>query len=451
MADVKISALPASTLALAGTEVLPIVQSSTTKQVSVANLTAGRAVDTLNLSTSGSTSTTPVLGFNASNCNIASGATVAGTYLQAVMQNKSGTANASTNWAVSNDLGTDSTYYGEFGMNSSVFSASTPADYFSINNGIYFSGHDGDLSYGSGNGFKTYLAWGTTGQSAHVINATGALGLSTNLGTTPALSGTTGYGTAKNVLVSQGSAAAPVWSTSTDILVNTLTVGLGGGAVATNTAVGVQAINATATGIANVGVGYTALKALTSGTINTAVGSSALPVLTTGSSNTAVGQTALYSLTTGGLNTACGQGALQSVVGTSSSSAFGYSALISSTGANNTAFGYQAGANGANANTTGTNNTYFGYNTVGSANNNINETVIGYAAVGNGSNSTVIGNSSTTQTKVFGSLTSVGVMFPQQATTAAAPAYVKGAIYFDTTLNKLRIGGATAWETVTSV
>jgi hypothetical protein len=44
MADLKISALPASTTPLAGTEVLPIVQSSTTKQVSVANLTAGRAV-----------------------------------------------------------------------------------------------------------------------------------------------------------------------------------------------------------------------------------------------------------------------------------------------------------------------------------------------------------------------------------------------------------------------
>jgi hypothetical protein len=42
MADAKISALPASTTPLAGTEVLPIVQSSTTKQVSIANLTAGR-------------------------------------------------------------------------------------------------------------------------------------------------------------------------------------------------------------------------------------------------------------------------------------------------------------------------------------------------------------------------------------------------------------------------
>lgn len=49
MADQKISALPASTTPLAGTEVLPIVQSSTTKQVSVSNLTAGRAVSALSL------------------------------------------------------------------------------------------------------------------------------------------------------------------------------------------------------------------------------------------------------------------------------------------------------------------------------------------------------------------------------------------------------------------
>ena len=49
MANTKISALTASTTPLAGTEVLPIVQSSTTKQVSVANLTAGRAVSAASL------------------------------------------------------------------------------------------------------------------------------------------------------------------------------------------------------------------------------------------------------------------------------------------------------------------------------------------------------------------------------------------------------------------
>jgi hypothetical protein len=42
MSNSKISALTGATTPLAGTEVLPIVQSSTTKQVSVANLTAGR-------------------------------------------------------------------------------------------------------------------------------------------------------------------------------------------------------------------------------------------------------------------------------------------------------------------------------------------------------------------------------------------------------------------------
>jgi hypothetical protein len=49
MADTKISALPASTTPLAGTEVLPIVQSGVTKQVSVANLTAGRAISATEL------------------------------------------------------------------------------------------------------------------------------------------------------------------------------------------------------------------------------------------------------------------------------------------------------------------------------------------------------------------------------------------------------------------
>jgi hypothetical protein len=35
-------------------------------------------------------------------------------------------------------------------------------------------------------------------------------------------------------------------------------------------------------------------------------------------------------------------------------------------------------------------------------------------------------------------------------TTASAPAYAKGRMYFDTTLNKARVGGATAYETITS-
>lgn len=46
MADKKISQLTAAATPLAGTEVLPIVQSGSTKQVSIADLTAGRAITT---------------------------------------------------------------------------------------------------------------------------------------------------------------------------------------------------------------------------------------------------------------------------------------------------------------------------------------------------------------------------------------------------------------------
>jgi len=44
MADVKISGLPAATTPVAGTEVLPIVQSGVTKKVAISDLTSGRPV-----------------------------------------------------------------------------------------------------------------------------------------------------------------------------------------------------------------------------------------------------------------------------------------------------------------------------------------------------------------------------------------------------------------------
>jgi hypothetical protein len=53
MANSKISALISATTPLAGTEVLPIVQSSTTKKVSVADLTAGRSISAASATISG--------------------------------------------------------------------------------------------------------------------------------------------------------------------------------------------------------------------------------------------------------------------------------------------------------------------------------------------------------------------------------------------------------------
>lgn len=56
MANVKISALPAATTPLAGTEVLPIVQSGVTAKVSVADLTLGRAITAYSITDSTLTS-----------------------------------------------------------------------------------------------------------------------------------------------------------------------------------------------------------------------------------------------------------------------------------------------------------------------------------------------------------------------------------------------------------
>ena len=55
MANSKISALTSATTPLAGTEVLPIVQSGVTKQVAVSDLTAGRAISASSITNSGLT------------------------------------------------------------------------------------------------------------------------------------------------------------------------------------------------------------------------------------------------------------------------------------------------------------------------------------------------------------------------------------------------------------
>lgn len=60
MADKKISALTSASTPLAGTEVLPIVQSGSTVKVSVADLTAGRAISATGATLSGLTASKPV-------------------------------------------------------------------------------------------------------------------------------------------------------------------------------------------------------------------------------------------------------------------------------------------------------------------------------------------------------------------------------------------------------
>jgi hypothetical protein len=203
-----------------------------------------------------------------------------------------------------------------------------------------------------------------------------------------------------------------------DATINSIRVGRGGGNNANNVVIGNNAF-----GTAN------------ASTTNTVViGANAMPFLGAGaaySNNTAVGASTLGNNGQGANNTAIGQGALFRVQFTS----------------NNVAVGVSAGSNtnAATSNTGPSNSVYIGNNTTSLANNNSNQIVIGDSTQGNGSNTITLGNTSIVDTFLRGRVRI------QQYTTATRPAYVKGAIIFDTTLNKLVVGGVTTWEVITSI
>jgi hypothetical protein len=214
-------------------------------------------------------------------------------------------------------------------------------------------------------------------------------------------------GSGKTLTVAGTLTASGTSSFTNGTTIQGLTVGKGGGAVATNTAVGASALAATNTGGKCTAFGYQALT-LTTGKENTAFGSDAgaamtsgeglaafgwqaaklntgnnitsighntLAANTTASDNTAVGASVLAATTTGQYNTAVGSSALQTNTTGSYSTAVGFRALTSSTVGGNAAFGFDV----LRANTTGTNNSAFGaydgndlpamrYNTTGSRN-----------------------------------------------------------------------------------
>jgi len=180
-----------------------------------------------------------------------------------------------------------------------------------------------------------------------------------------------------------------------DISVNTISIGRGGGGVATNTAVGFDALFKNATGNNSTAVGYQAAEFATGGS-NTAIGSNAMLGAngsTSGQYSVAVGHSALETITTGGHNTAIGYQALQSTTGGATNVAVGSLSLRINTGSNNTALGYQAGTAGT-ANTTGGNNTFIGCNTQANLGSYNYSTALGAGATITGSNQVVLGTAS---------------------------------------------------------
>jgi len=157
-----------------------------------------------------------------------------------------------------------------------------------------------------------------------------------------------------------------------DANINGLTVGKGGGSVATNTAFGVSALAVNTTGARNTAIGSNAGAAnITSsdltfvganagqsatGQSNTAIGSDAANRLTSGASNLFVGRSSGYATTTGSQNVYVG---MQS----------GYDVTTAS---NNTIIGYNTGR----GITTGQQNTILGSNITGLSATLANHTII---------------------------------------------------------------------------
>lgn len=152
MADLKISALTASTTPLAGTEVLPIVQSGTTKQVSVANLTAGRTVNGLNF----------ISGSDTATYNVVAGTTTAGPGVQ--VYGKS--AGAAPGWVVytsgtADFVGTHAWYKNDFAGTATYLGGWYSNGDYKLNNGNVVIGTSGkgiDFSATSGSGTSELLA-----------------------------------------------------------------------------------------------------------------------------------------------------------------------------------------------------------------------------------------------------------------------------------------------------
>ena len=121
-----------------------------------------------------------------------------------------------------------------------------------------------------------------------------------------------------------------------DGTINTLTVGLGGGSVSSNTAVGFEALKQNTAGVNNVALGYQALKINTTGVNNVATGIQALYSNGDGGGNVATGIQALFQHTDGQFNTATGSSALTGNFTGNKNVATGYNAGNGQTNFNNT-------------------------------------------------------------------------------------------------------------------
>ena len=180
----------------------------------------------------------------------------------------------------------------------------------------------------------------------------------------------------------------------TDMYANQLTLGKGGGGVATNTALGYAALYQNTSGQNNTAVGTSALTSVTTGQANTAVGSESMLTRTTASQGTTLGY--FSGRTGGGIDFVAVGYAAVSAANASAARVTGVGSTAMgnlSSGSDNTAFGYGAGGGF----TTGSGNTVIGANINGFATTETGTLAIGSNSLrriwGNGRGQLILGGS----------------------------------------------------------
>ena len=137
------------------------------------------------------------------------------SYAQTVTQNTNSGSSASVDFIVSNDQGTATSYYGDFGMNSSTYSGTGP---FQAANTVYLYSISTDLAIGTKS--ANFLRFVTNDNAADSITI--------NPSSAVAFNGD--YGVANQILTSAGNASPPLWKTPSAIVIGTATNLAGGSA-----------------------------------------------------------------------------------------------------------------------------------------------------------------------------------------------------------------------------
>ena len=304
--------------------------------------------------------------------NLAAGSITATGFLGPLTGNVVGNVTGNVSGTAANVSGTVAIANGGTGSTTQNFVDLTTAQ--TVAGAKTFSSNvTGNSFIKSGGTSSQFLKADGSVDSASYITASGtAANVS---GTVAIANGGTGSTTQNFVDLTTAQTVAGAKTFSSDINVNSLTVGHGGSNVFYNNAFGFQALNDN-----------------TTGNYNNSFGFQALALNTTGSQNSAFGQVALYKNEDGSYNTAMGLNALNQNKNGSENTAFGHSALLSNTtGSNNTALGFQANVASSNLS---------------------NATAIGNGATVNSSNAIQLGNTAVTSVSTYGTLTAGTVTYP---------------------------------------